>query len=135
MTLFEQLYVVSKYLRTKDLTFQQLVLLSTVRAEEPISMTRISEVLGHSTAASTGIVDACEKRQLVCRQHDPVDRRRVSVIMTPKGFSTLTGVEDHFQAEEARRRKEDELRGRLPMSSYRIPEPLAVTSKEPPAPY
>ena len=47
----------------------------------------------------TNVIDALEKRGLVCREIDPEDRRRIRVHLTPEGETLgveLLGLEDAF---------------------------------------
>lgn len=51
-------------------------------AGEPISPTTIAERLLVTTASVTSLLDTLERRGLVVRQPDPVDRRRLLVALT-----------------------------------------------------
>lgn len=54
-----------------------------------MTMTQISRLMGHSTAAATGLVDRLEKLGLAERSHASDDRRKVEVAITPKGREIL----------------------------------------------
>ena len=54
-------------------------------AGEAISPTTISERMFVTTASTTSLLDTLEKRGLVTRETDPVDRRRQLVAITPEG--------------------------------------------------
>ena len=52
-------------------------------------MTEISNKMGHSTAAATGLVDRLEKLGYVQRLHAADDRRKVMVQITRKGIDLV----------------------------------------------
>ena len=55
-------------------------------------MSRIAELMGHSTPAATGLVQRLEKLGYVLRSHEQDDRRKVTVTVTPKGSHLVEGV-------------------------------------------
>ena len=74
-------------------------------------MTAVAERMRHTTAAATGIVDRLEKLGYVRRGHEPKDRRKILVHITPLGEQlvqrvrndwapTLVGIMDHLEPEE-----------------------------------
>ena len=52
-------------------------------------LTHISQKMGHSTAAATGLVDRLEKLGYVQRLHASDDRRKVMVQITRKGIDLV----------------------------------------------
>jgi DNA-binding MarR family transcriptional regulator len=54
-------------------------------AHQPLSPTTISERLFVTTASTTSLLDTLEKRGLVTRVPDPVDRRKQMVTITAEG--------------------------------------------------
>jgi DNA-binding MarR family transcriptional regulator len=58
-------------------------------------MTEISNKMGHSTAAATGLVDRLEKLGYVQRLHAADDRRKVMVQITRKGMDLVNRMRDH----------------------------------------
>ena len=66
-------------------SFAQFFLLGHLCSLGPTGMSRIAELMGHSTPAATGLVQRLEKLGHVRRSHEKNDRRRVTVTATPKG--------------------------------------------------
>ena len=66
-----------------DLPPAQALLL--VNLTEPTPMRALADVLSCEPSNVTGIVDGLERRGLVVRQADPVDRRVKQVVLTPEG--------------------------------------------------
>jgi DNA-binding MarR family transcriptional regulator len=54
-------------------------------AEGPLSLSELAEALSVDAPYATLIVDALQQRGLVERHHDPADRRRKLVALTPEG--------------------------------------------------
>lgn len=102
----------SKELSRGNVSFPQYLLLCFLAAEpEPLTMTAVAERMRHTTAAATGIVDRLEKLGYVRRGHEPKDRRKILVHITPLGeqlvqrvrndmATTLVGLMDHLEPEE-----------------------------------
>lgn len=74
------------------LSFPQFFLLGHLGSHGPTGMTRIAELMGHSTPAATGLVQRLEKLGYVKRTHGIDDRRKVTVAVTPKGIRLVEGV-------------------------------------------
>jgi DNA-binding MarR family transcriptional regulator len=74
------------------LSFPQFFLLGHLCSQGSIGMTRIAELMGHSTPAATGLVQRLEKLGYVIRSHEVEDRRKVTVSVTPKGTRLVEGV-------------------------------------------
>ena len=55
-------------------------------------MSRIAELMGHSTPAATGLVQRLEKLGYVRRSLEKEDRRKVTVTATPKGVHLVEGI-------------------------------------------
>lgn len=60
--------------------------------EKTATMSELAKLSGHSTAASTQMMDRLEKLNLVTRHHSPEDRRNVVVGITPAGRSKLDAL-------------------------------------------
>lgn len=84
----------SKELARGHVSFSQYCLLSFLRETEPLNMTDIAQRMGHTTAATTGIVDRLEKLGHVRRSSGQQDRRRIFVQMTPSGAALVGQVHD-----------------------------------------
>jgi DNA-binding MarR family transcriptional regulator len=74
------------------LSFPQFFLLGHLGSQGPTGMTRIAELMGHSTPAATGLVQRLEKLGYVKRTHELEDRRKVTVTVTAKGTRLVEGV-------------------------------------------
>ena len=84
----------SKELARGHVSFSPSCLLSFLRETESLSMTDIAQRMGHTTAATTGIVDRLEKLGHVRRSNGLEDRRRIFVLMTPSGSAQVGKVHD-----------------------------------------
>jgi DNA-binding MarR family transcriptional regulator len=74
-----------------DLTARQLAVLTTVYLTDPPHTVRdLSERLGTPKPAITRAVDVLSELGLVRRARDPLDRRNVFVMRTPRGSAHLT---------------------------------------------
>lgn len=68
-----------------QVSFPQFFLLGHLCSQGALGMSRIAELMGHSTPAATGLVHRLEKLGYVRRIHEKDDRRKVTVSPTPKG--------------------------------------------------
>src|SRR4051794_19440613 len=75
----------SKELARGDVSFSQYCLLGFLREKNLLSMSKIAQRMGHTTAAATGLVDRLEKLGHVKRTHGQDDRRKILVQLTPAG--------------------------------------------------
>ncbi|MEI6072210.1 MAG: MarR family transcriptional regulator [Verrucomicrobiae bacterium] len=75
----------SEELSRGQVSFPQFFLLGHIASGESLSMTEISEMMSHTTAAATGLVDRLGNLGYVKRMHSPDDRRKVLVRITGKG--------------------------------------------------
>ena len=80
----------SKELNNGNISYAQFFLLGYLANEDYLNMTEISNKMGHSTAAATGLVDRLEKLGYVQRLHAADDRRKVMVQITRKGIDLVT---------------------------------------------
>jgi DNA-binding MarR family transcriptional regulator len=74
------------------ISFPQFFLLGHLCSHGSTGMSRIAELMGHSTPAATGMVQRLEKLGYVRRNHEKDDRRKVTVTTTPKGIRLVEGV-------------------------------------------
>ncbi len=79
----------SKELNNGNISYAQFFLLGYLANEDYLNMTEISNKMGHSTAAATGLVDRLEKLGYVQRLHAADDRRKVMVQITRKGIELV----------------------------------------------
>ena len=83
----------SKDLIRGRLSFPQFLLLSFLAQEtEPLTMSRTAQLMKHTTAAATGLVDRLEKLSLITRKQGPKDRRKVMVHITEKGQALVQEI-------------------------------------------
>ena len=75
-----------------SLSFPQFFLLGHLCSHGPTGMSRIAELMGHSTPAATGMVQRLEKLGYISRSHEVDDRRKVTVTTTPKGAHLVEGI-------------------------------------------
>lgn len=68
-----------------DPSFRQLALLVMIHTGVT-SPAALAQQLGISRAVVTGLLDRLEERGLIWREPDPVDRRRLRVVMSPSGL-------------------------------------------------
>jgi DNA-binding MarR family transcriptional regulator len=69
-------------------TFRQQELLRHLSRNNGRTVGQISNLLGISSTATTKLVDRLERKQLVTRITDKMDRRRVLIHLTPLGLSS-----------------------------------------------
>jgi len=75
-----------------SISFPQFFLLGHLCSHGATGMSRIAELMGHSTPAATGMVQRLEKLGYVRRSHGQDDRRKVTVTTTAKGTRLVEGV-------------------------------------------
>ena len=75
-----------------SISFPQFFLLGHLSTHGATGMSRIAELMGHSTPAATGMVQRLEKLGYVRRTHEVDDRRKVTVTTTAKGTRLVEGV-------------------------------------------
>lgn len=88
----------SKELARSNVSFSQYCLLSFFREREQFSMSDIAQRMGHSTAATTGIVDRLERLGHVRREQSREDRRKIFVRITASGQALMGHVRDDMVA-------------------------------------
>lgn len=82
----------SRELARGNVSFAQFFLLGALQQGDALTMSKIAEIMGHTTAAATGLVDRLEKMLYVERAHATTDRRKIHVRITPKGKALVTGI-------------------------------------------
>ena len=75
-----------------------LNVLTLLDADGPDSMSHLADALEVSVASMTGIVDRIEKRGLVERRHDGIDRRVVLVHTTDAGRDVFLAIDRRRRA-------------------------------------
>ena len=75
-----------------EVSFPQFFLLGHLASQGPLGMSRVAELMGHSTPAATGLVQRLEKLSYTRRTHGKEDRRKVTVSITPKGIRLVETI-------------------------------------------
>ena len=75
-----------------QLSFPQFFLLGHLCSQGDLGMSRIAELMGHSTPAATGLVQRLEKLGYVRRTHGKEDRRKVTAGATANGKRLVEGI-------------------------------------------
>jgi DNA-binding MarR family transcriptional regulator len=76
--------------------FMVLGLVERAREGEPCTISAIAGKLGIDPATVVRTVDSLEKRGLVKRQRDKLDRRQVFVVFSDAGHAALMEAHQHF---------------------------------------
>lgn len=93
----EFLLGLARELNRDNISFAQFFLLSYLATSKDLTMTDIARKMGHSTAASTGLVDRLEKLGYMERKHAIDDRRKVMVRATPKGLGLVSRIREDLR--------------------------------------
>lgn len=81
------------------LTFPQLVALRHLKRDGPMPMSELTDRLGVTRGALTGLVDRLEAAELVARQPSESDRRMIFLALTEKGLGVLARVREAWRLE------------------------------------
>jgi DNA-binding MarR family transcriptional regulator len=81
----------SRELSKGQVTFPQYLLLSFLQ-QGPLAMNEIARRMGHTTAATTGLIDRLETTGLARRTRDREDRRVFRVTITDEGSALVRRV-------------------------------------------
>lgn len=76
-----------------ELTLRQVQVLLLVRARPALTGQALADHLGVSTPTVSGIVERVVSRGWLEREHDPEDRRRLLLRITPEGEAVLASLE------------------------------------------
>ncbi|MGF1655924.1 MAG: MarR family winged helix-turn-helix transcriptional regulator [Verrucomicrobiales bacterium] len=82
---------------SEKVSWGQIHLLQALEIEDKLTMSHIAKLMGHTTAAATGLVDRLETMGYVNRVHSTEDRRRVYCNITKKGSGLLNRVINRFR--------------------------------------
>lgn len=75
---------------TQDkISYPQFFLLTYLAEEESLSMSNIARMMGHSTAAATGMVDKLQELGHLKRYTAAADRRKIMVRITEQGLELV----------------------------------------------
>lgn len=88
--IIQSITIHSRYLvKTIGLTGPQLVILQEVSKVAEVPVGEIAKAISLSQATVTGVLERLEKRGLVLRRRDDIDKRRVLVKITGEGLRLL----------------------------------------------
>ncbi len=82
----------SRELSEGNVSFPQYFLLAALDHQEVLTMSRIAETMGHTTAAASGLVARLEALGYVSKASAREDRRKVMVCITEKGSALVRRV-------------------------------------------
>ena len=82
-------------------SFPQFFLLAYLAEEECLSMSNIAKMMGHSTAAATGMVDKLQELGHLKRYTAAADRRKIMVRITEQGRSLVAQMRNNIAADLA----------------------------------
>ena len=98
-------------------SFPQFFLLAYLAEEECLSMTNIAKMMGHSTAAATGMVDKLQELGHLKRYTAAADRRKIMVRITEQGRSLVAQMRGNIAADLAQMMARED--STTPMSTAR----------------
>ncbi len=77
-------------------SYPQFFLLTYLAVEECLSMSNIARMMGHSTAAATGMVDKLQELGYLKRYTAAADRRKIMVRITEQGRNLVSSMRDNI---------------------------------------
>ena len=87
---------------TQDkVSYPQFFLLTYLDEEECLSMSSIAKMMGHSTAAATGMVDKLQELGYLKRFTAAADRRKIMVRITSQGRELVSQMRNNIAADLA----------------------------------
>ncbi len=82
-------------------SFPQFFLLAYLAEEECLSMSNIAKMMGHSTAAATGMIDKLQELGHLKRYTAASDRRKIMVRITDQGRALVAQMRSNIAADLA----------------------------------
>lgn len=82
-------------------SFPQFFLLAYLAEEECLSMSNIAKMMGHSTAAATGMIDKLQELGHLKRYTAAADRRKIMVRITEQGRALVAQMRNNIAADLA----------------------------------
>ena len=98
-------------------SFPQFFLLAYLAEEECLSMSSIAKMMGHSTAAATGMIDKLQELGHLKRYTAAADRRKIMVRITEQGRRLVSDMRSTIAEDLAQMMARDD--ESTPMSSAR----------------
>ena len=107
----------SPELTNGKVSYPQFFLLTYLAEEECLSMSNIAKMMGHSTAAATGMVDKLQELGHLKRYTAAADRRKIMVRITEQGRALVAQMRSSIAADLAQMMAKED--SETPMSSAR----------------
>ncbi|MBR2145764.1 MAG: MarR family transcriptional regulator [Akkermansia sp.] len=82
-------------------SFPQFFLLAYLAEEECLSMSHIAKMMGHSTAAATGMIDKLQELGHLKRYTASADRRKIMVRITEQGRALVAQMRENIATDLA----------------------------------
>ena len=82
-------------------SFPKFFLLAYLAEEECLSMSNIAKMMGHSTAAATGMIDKLQELGHLKRYTAAADRRKIMVRITEQGRALVAQMHSNIAADLA----------------------------------
>lgn len=76
-----------------DITADQFITLMNLRLKDGLCQRSVTDLLGCDKTKTTRIIDVLEKRRLVTRVTDKMDRRQKMIYLTTKGKATCSRLQ------------------------------------------
>lgn len=100
-------------LQEHDVTWPQWMLLNVLHHKLAVTPAQIADKIGIDRSAITRLVDRLEKKGMVERYHDGLDRRSVKILLTQTGKRAMAALND------AARQHQEKFLQQLPNTEYR----------------
>lgn len=92
----------SPVLNQGRVSYPQFFLLAYLAEEDCLSMSNIAKMMGHSTAAATGMIDKLEELGHLRRNTAAADRRKIVVRITEQGRALVQQMRNNIAQDLAR---------------------------------
>lgn len=98
----------SANLNRDKISYPQFFLLAYLAEEDCLSMSSIAKMMGHSTAAATGMVDKLQELGYISRATAAADRRKIMVRITKAGCALVERMRSNIARDLAAIMSEDD---------------------------
>lgn len=98
----------SANLNRDKISYPQFFLLAYLAEEDCLSMSSIAKMMGHSTAAATGMVDKLQELGYISRATAASDRRKIMVRITKAGSALVERMRSNIAQDLAAIMSEDD---------------------------
>ncbi|MDR1146026.1 MAG: MarR family transcriptional regulator [Verrucomicrobiales bacterium] len=92
IVIFKQRHLMTNILKRtlSEISLTQFILLELLSARESLSMGQLAKFMGHTTPATTGLIERLVTANLVERATMPTDRRQILIKITPRGAALVS---------------------------------------------